>query len=350
MIGFRVEYETAGATPPDTASFEQFAGVNVNNPGTTANEDRFGKPRMIVSAYSVDPQIVSAGRQFDLALSFQNASSERTVSNIKVTLEAIEQTQGQGAVFTPVGGSNTIFIDEINPKGTVDTVLRMYAVPDAEARTYNLRVRFVYEDEDFNTYEEIEQISISVRQVVRLETSDIYVPPMAFPYQPVFLSFNISNTGRVSIANIRVRVEGNFEARDFNTLAGNLGRGNQMFFQGNFMPMEPGDQYGAIIITGEDNTGELIELVRHDFTLHVMEMGGWDDGGDWREGGGWDDGRFEGRWPMEPEEQTLWEKIMDFVTKPIVWGSAAGVAALVIIVIIVLVKRSRGKREFDFDE
>jgi hypothetical protein len=337
MVGFTVEYD--GGTP-----FEQYAGINVLASGGAAPGDNRSRPKMIVSAYSVEPNIVPAGTQFDLSLSFQNANATRAVSNVKVTLEAMDYTERRGAVFTPVGGSNTFYIDAIEPKGVVDRQLRMFAVPDADPRTYSLRVTFEYEDDDFNPYTEVELVNINVKQNSRLETSEIYIPTYSMMYQPVFMYFNIINSGRVSLTNLRVRVEGNFDTVK-ETYVGNLGRGNSIYYQGDFTPMEPGEQPGAVVVWGEDDTGTIVEM-RYDFSIYVEDAFPGDPGGIWI------DDPMGRPFPGEPgmEETGFWASVLNFFKNPVVWAVGGVVVAGGVATTVILVRRARLKRGLDFDE
>jgi len=285
MVGFEVAYETGASGDLETDTFEQFAGITVYNPEDEddENDEERGqhRPRVLVSAYSVDPLIVSAGEEFDLYMTFHNTSSTRSVHNIRVTLAAVEFEERSGAVFTPVGASNTLFIEDMAPREEVSRSLRMFTVPNANPRTYNIAITFDYEDEDFNEFTETEQISINVRQVTRLEISNLQIPPQAMMFQPVFVDFNIINSGRVTLANLRVALEGNFETSGIDVFVGNMGRGNSTNFAGQFVPEMSGEQQGTLIISGEDEIGEVIEF-RHEFTIFIDEMvdfGGWDDGG-----------------------------------------------------------------------
>ena len=275
MVGFAVDYSTG--IGDETESFTQYVGINVYNPDREPEEaTRGSRPRMLVSAYSVYPRIVPAGEEFDLFLTFQNSSSTRSVYNIKITLQAVEHTERQGAVFTPVGASNTIFVESLGPRETVDRELRMFTVPNADPRTYNIEVTFEYEDEDFEEFTEVEQISVNVRQVTRLEVSNLQMPDHAMLGHPIFVDFNIINSGRVTLANLRVELEGNFDTRNINIHVGNMGRGNSTSFSGNFTPMEPGEQHGALMVSGEDESGELV-YYRHEFIIFVDDMPPWDE-------------------------------------------------------------------------
>ena len=287
MIGFEVTYDIGIADESD--SFQQFVGINVYNPD---EDERRSRPRMLVSTYSVYPIIVSAGEEFDLSLTFLNTSSEQSVHNIKITLEAVEHEDMFGAVFTPVGASNTIFIDSLGPREESVHMLRVFTVPNADPRTYNIEVTFEYEDSNFEELTETEQISIPVRQITRLEVNNVQIPSHAMAFQPVFVDFNIINSGRVPLANLRVAMLGDFDTQGMDIFAGNMGRGNSASFSGQFTPFEPGEHQGVLVVSGEDAIGELIE-VRHEFILFVDDMPAWDDDMMWDDDmrmGDWDDG------------------------------------------------------------
>ncbi|MCL2391763.1 MAG: hypothetical protein FWC66_04025 [Oscillospiraceae bacterium] len=281
-IGFTVTYETGIENTDgsrDTVTFTQFQGVNVFNPDDNDDDDndpvRISTPRIIVSDYRSDPLIVQAGQEFDLELSFLNTSSNRVVRNIRVTLtvedEVTAGTERRGSVFIPVGRSSTFFIDNINPRDEVTEHIRFFTLPDASPRNYIINVNFEYEDQDNNPFEARESIGINVKQVTRLDTSEIHIPTSASTWQPMFFSFELYNTGRVTLSNLMIRVEGNFQINQSSTFFGSLNPGAMDFFENTITPMEPGMQELAIIITFEDDTGELIEQ-RREFMVDVFEM------------------------------------------------------------------------------
>lgn len=277
-IGFEVRYDTGASGDIESDSFEQFVGINVYNPERD-DENRASRPRILVTDYTVYPNIVSAGREFDLFLTFQNTSSTRPVQNIKVTLAAVEYEERSGAVFTTVGASNTFFVESMAPGESAQHQLRMFTVPNALPRTYNIEVIFEYEDEDFEEFTERDQLSINVRQVTRLEVDGLMIPSHATQFQPVFVDFSIINSGRVTLSSLRIAMEGDsFDNTGMNIWVGNMGMGNSANYSGQFTPMELGEQHGVLIVSGEDAIGELVEF-RQEFTIFVDEMMVWDEMG-----------------------------------------------------------------------
>ncbi len=347
VINFKLEYET-GAYNTDgskeVVTVEQYAGVNIINPaGDGGDTAKVSKPRIIISQYESDPVIVKAGREFDLKLTFQNTHRTKTINNIKIVITALETTNQKGSVFTPVNGSNTLFIDEIKPLDTIDKTIFMYTVPDASPRSYTLSVKYKYQDEQNIEYDEEEQIGINVKQITKLETSEIMVQPDTMMGQPVFLNFSIINSGKVNLSNLRVDVEGNFDVSQANTFMGTIRAGNNSFYEGSFTPNEPGEQKGKIIISCEDDMGEPLELTKEfklmvndfqqmemspDMMMNPEMMGKGDvimmgpDGMARPMGGGF--------------------SVMGLLTNPITYVVAA-VVVIVVIVVIVLIVRKRKK-------
>ncbi|MCL2709196.1 MAG: hypothetical protein FWF03_08795, partial [Defluviitaleaceae bacterium] len=341
-IRFLVEYDCGagglGDGPGESYSFERYVAINVYNPPDDADDPvkpgGFIKPKMIVSAFEVEPHIVRAGQEFDLSLSFMNTSADKVIKNIKITLEAKEFIERTGAVFTPVGGSNTFYVDEIEPKGEENRTLRMYTVPNADPRTYNIGITFEYQDEEFNEYTEAEQITVTVRQNTRIEITDPYLQPSYPLGQDIYIYFNVINSGRVSLSNLRVRVEGeNLDVSQADLYIGNVGRGNQISYSGMFKPLSAGMQDCAIVVFGEDETGEIVEH-RHEFTIDVYEMnfgmGGRDD--DFDDGFGMP-GFDMGKEGVDPGQDGFIGKALNIVKKPYVWGPVAGLAAAAAIVV-----------------
>jgi len=350
MVTLSAKYATGINDNED--SFHQYAGVFVNNPEKNAEASPtqsigIPKPKMIISEYSCDPGIVRAGREFDLNFTFQNASAVREVTNLKITLTTRDVNDRGQSVFAPVGASNTFYIDSIKPKAQIQKTLTMFTIPNAEQRSYTIDVAFEYQDETFTaTHMETEVISINVRQVTRIETNEFWIPDSVPAGQMVYIQFSIINSGRVSLNNLRVRVDGEFDTSNSDIYVGNLGRGNSQYYEGYFIPNEPGEWEGSVVVYGEDDTGEIVECVRP-FTLYVYEMT-YDYNDPY--GGGypgmekpvWDDGDRFG-----DEGGSFFQKAWIFIKKPYVWGPVAGlVVAATVIVTILLRKRQR----VDFDE
>jgi len=381
------------------------AALNVYNPD--ADDTPTGPvqtPRVMVANTTIYPAVPRAGQPFEMEITFRNTSATRSVNNILILMQEVStHVPGQGAQhwagFNPLDGSNTLFIDHLDPLGEYTMTLRFTTVVEATPGAHNINFSFTYQDQDFRDFTASQQLSISVAQFSQLELQDVQVGDwwggMPSVGAPLPFSFRVLNSGRVNIMSIRVHTEGPFDVSDAGgtdgIFIGQVNFQRSTGFDGVIVPMYPGEQSGYFVVSGEDMTGQRVEI-RHPFTIFVDAGGGM--GGDWGEGGGrpgmgmeigrpgmgidmgpfiqeyeWCSVREEmvsaGYWHPETGEWVptgercydTWEWIefnsgfdfLGFIRRPIVWGPAIGVAAIGLIAIIVVVARKK-KSSFDFDD
>ena len=287
-IGFEAAYDI-GVNGEERAEFEQFTGFNVYNPDEEDEDDdedpTRSVPRIIISDYSLsaDPPIVMANSEFDLTLTLTNTHSSRAVSNIRVTWQVSGgmvgggtpgSTPPTGATFTPVNSSNTFFIDNIPPQGSIQHNMRLFAIPDAAPGNHTITVAFEYEDAEGNPFDATEDIGINVRQMSRLEFPGINIQEFANIGMPVQVNFNVLNTGRATLYNLRVWIEGEgIDASGADEIFGNFASGDFNFFWGNFFPLEPGSTTVRVMASYDDAMGERHYETR-EFNMEIM--GGFD--------------------------------------------------------------------------
>ncbi len=287
VINFNVTYETGFEKTDETMetlSVDQYVGVNVVNPKADKDEEdskKISKPKIIIQSYECDPQIVKAGQNFNLKMVFQNTHKSKTIENIKATIAATEADNNpndkKGNTFMPVDGSNTFYIDSIAPKATSSKDFVMFTIPDADPRTYTLTVKFKYQDADFNEYEEEEIIGITVKQVTKLDVGNIIVPETGMPGDIININFNLMNTGKSPLNNLTAKARGNFDDKNSMMYFGTLNKSASAYYDAEITLTEPGKQTGEIVITYEDEVGEVTEIVK-EFAIDVMEMGAMPDG------------------------------------------------------------------------
>ncbi len=272
-INITIEYEDElNQGSENKYQLTQYVGVYVEKAG----DDGKGKPKLIIDKYSFEPNIANAGENFVMNLSFYNTNSQKAVKNIKIFLTSDEKTDKEsnsagGSVFTPVDSSNTFYIDNIPPKGRVEKKITMFSVPDAQAKTYTLTANFEYEDSDGTEFTATELIGVPVVQKSKLESGELTYLPEAFVGQPTPISVEFYNTGKVTLYNMMVKLEGDFQTENGSYYVGNFNNGSSEFFEGMVIPNEAGELKGAVVFTYEDSSGKEQE-VREEFTLNVAEM------------------------------------------------------------------------------
>ncbi|MDR3092172.1 MAG: hypothetical protein LBU36_08335 [Clostridiales bacterium] len=332
-IGFSIEYETGRVNDDDTKekeTFSQYAGVNVYNPN--GGDGKTNVPKIIVSKYSADPVIVSAGKNFDLSITFMNTHADKEIRNIKAyftaedtTTSSTGNTSSRGSVFTPVNASNTFYIDKIPPKGEAEEKITFYTVPDADPKNYILKINFDYEDADGNPYQSVEQVGVNVKQTTKFEMGDVNIQEYGSVGQPVPISFEFYNTGKVTLSNLIIKIEGDFDVSNTSSYYSNFEPGKSDSYDMSFTPSSAGDKDGKIVISYQDDSGEQITEFK-EFKISVSEAAPEDDMGGMEA-------------PPPPEGFFSRHKKLIFI------GGGAFVAAAAVTVFLLVRRARRRKRQ-----
>lgn len=340
-VGFLVEYNTGKTTEEESSNisgFEQYAGVNVNNPDADKDkeenkDEKTSVPKIIISKYQSTPMIVEAGKPFDLVMTFKNTHSEKAVKNIKLYLTIEDKTEEKGNVFAPNNSSTTYYIDQILPNGEVHHTFNLFTVPDAKPRSYTINVNFEYEDEKANEYKSTELVGVNVKQQSKLETNNITIPTTGFVGEPIYTNFQVYNTGKVTLSNLKVEFEGEgFDTTTATSFIGNLQSGSTEYYDGNFIPLEAGEKTVTLRISYEDTDGQIIER-KEEYTIDIQEQEVVDSFNE-----------FDGQDMPAQTGGISKKKILVIIV------SIGIVIALAIILFLYFKKRAKLKKEFDFNE
>ncbi|HZK27002.1 MAG TPA: CARDB domain-containing protein, partial [Thermoclostridium sp.] len=317
---------------------EQYMGVLIE--GEEEKDEMLNTvPKIIISEYSSDPGMVKAGENFALHMAFLNTSKVKSIQNMKITLvvdEGSEETGG--SVFTPVQSSNTFYIDKLESGQTSQKEMIMYTIPDAKAKTYVVKAMFEYEYEEqgqlkTNSMEDL--FGIPVIQSAKLEVTDVIVSEPAFVGEPVYVSSEFYNTGRVKLSNLMIKVEGDFDTRESNYFVGNFEIGSGDYYDASITPLQPGESSGVLVYTFEDAAGEE-HRIETEFTVNAMESQPVMN-------------PFPGE--MFPDDSGMYPGMEDESSKfPLIPAIIGGVVLVGVIVLIIVLKRRKKRKELMLDE
>jgi len=201
-----------------------------------------GTPRVLINRYTLSEENIYGGDNVTLSLSIMNTHL-RPVSNIKVSL-VVSQVEGgsggSGTVFSPINSSNSFFISQIPGQTAREHRIDLFVDPNAEAKTYIVPVVIEYEDEFGESYVVNEMVNIPVTQESKLQILDIEIPRQAFVGQPLFISAEFVNVGKVNLGNFIVMMEGDFHKEQSTYYVGNLQIGASDYYQGMIFPDREG--------------------------------------------------------------------------------------------------------------
>ena len=196
-------------------------------------------------------------------------------------------------------------------------------------KNYSVTVDFEYEDQKHNEIKSSEKIGINVKQMANLSTSEINIPQEVYVNQPTSITFDFYNTGKVNLNNLLIKIEGDgFDAKQSSTYYGKVNTSTSDTYEGNFTPLETGEKTGKIIISYEDDAGE-VKTQEKDFVIIVKEPEPEPENNDMQN-------NFQ-----EEKKGVNWIKIS-------IWSAV--IIILILIAVIVIKKIYKKKKEKDLDE
>ena len=234
-------------------------------------------PWVIVNKYTLSAERVLAGNTVTLKLFIENTNM-RPVKNVKISLGVIkiEESSGPssstttgGTVFSPINSSNSFYLDNIPGKTVIEKDIDLYVDPNAVAKTYIVPVEIKYEDRNGKTLECEEMVNIPVTQECKLNVLSVQVPPVGAVGQPVQVTAEFVNIGKVALGNFMVTLEGDFQKENGTYYVGNLDIGFNDFFQGAVIPSQEGTLEGKLVFSYIDNNNKDVR-VEKPFTVEVQ--------------------------------------------------------------------------------
>ncbi|MCL2774946.1 MAG: hypothetical protein FWD71_16600 [Oscillospiraceae bacterium] len=338
-------------------AIKQYSGTNIVNPAknqeTTVNTPDV--PVIIINKFSygggstnADTSVsaVYGGKSFYFSLEFLNTNKEIAVKDLKIT---ISQEKG---VFNPQSGSNTFFVDRLEPGQTVEKSIELVVQSDAAPGSYGITVAMSYKSDNGDIATDSEIINIPVQQEIRFSVGEI--PPINDVQLGDDADVNIQfgNLGKSLIYNVVVRIEGDgFINSAGNYYAGNIDAGKFLSNDFYLTATVPGMQTGKFIFEYEDADGNQLSEEK-DFSFNVI-----DTASDMGMGAGYtpDNGIAIG-----PDGQPVMNSDVNPDTSSgfwlftnmnlLKWLIVIGIPAVIVIAVIVIIVQVRRKKKKEEEE
>ncbi len=251
-------------------------------------DDKVSTPRIIVTGFKTDPEVVYAGDTFNLTITVQNTSITTSVSNIQFDLAAAKEGNNNETTyeaFLPTSGSATIFVPAITPGATTSISIEMTARSDLMQKPYVIALSAAYEDSDKNPYTMSSNISIPVKQDARIDTGEVEILPESIEVgNQTNIMFPVYNKGKTTLYNVQVDFIGD-TVEGGSTFLGKLEPGATGNVDAMVTGVAPTMDNGIIIarVSYEDEAGN-VSYIEKEISLFVMEAYypedelGYDDG------------------------------------------------------------------------
>ncbi|AOY77608.1 COG1361 S-layer family protein [Clostridium formicaceticum] len=259
-IKVTVEYEVKTGSKKELQSVSQYIGVFVNS-----DDEETGIPKVIVDYYDYGKEFIEAGTAFPLNISFYNTHKSNDVRNIRVSISS------DGDIFSPVGSSNSFYIDKINANSRVERTVSLRPKINAEYKTHNIFVDIEYEDTKGKDHSIKELIGIPVIQETSLMIGDIITPTENYLGSPIGMSLEFYNAGRGLMRNMMISIEGDFDTQEGSLYIGNLEAGKNNYYDATIIPTSVGTLIGKIIFSYDDEINQHFSIEK-EFTLEISEQ------------------------------------------------------------------------------
>lgn len=311
-VHFRIEN---GKDAPKTSDGGSSDGTPEKNPSTAM---------LLLESYTLNPEDVVAGDEFDLTFVFRNTTS-KTIYDIKATLSNELNT------LLPANGSSTIYIEKIAADETAEATVRMRSTPNCGIEPAVLKVAYNYVQSKL-AYEGSDSITLPVRQLPNLSLDTPYYPTEVYQGDAVNLMMNLFNKGKSTIYNVTVSLESDGLRAEETYFAGNMDSGASKSYDVMAYTMDgvSGPVTGNIVVTYEDDYG--VETRKEvPISLNVIAM-------DY----GMDEPVVDIPVDVEPVQTGM----------PL-WGWIAiggGVAVVALVIVLLVVKRAKRKKNEEMDD
>lgn len=323
-------YQDDTYTETDIITYINITGKAENGKlGDDSEEnDKKSKPRIIVTGYTTNPEIVYAGSVFDLTVKVQNTSKETAVQNVLFNLEATVEgndSTAAYAAFLPTSGSSAVYAESIAPGQTYEMTIEMEVKSDLAQKPYVLTVNMQYEDEECEEYSDTAKVSIPIKQEAKMDTGSADIMPESIAVgEQSNVMFSVFNTGKTTLYNVKVFYESETVESGI-TYLGNISPGATGNVDSMVTGIAPDMGEGIVkaVVTYEDEAGNETRYVK-DLNLYVYEM------------------TFEEEpmdiYPMEPIEEETGNKF------PVVAIIVMIIIVVIIVVVVVLVRKRKAKK------
>jgi len=312
--------------------------LNVQEKKKEEESTGLGKPKLMVSRFTTDKEIVKSGEEFDFTFVVYNTHSEIAAENIKVTVTSEK--------FSVTKGSDSFFLPVINPGEGEEITINLKASAAALTGSYPVEILMEYEYDGMPVSESgdggvevTEKKMIPVKENLRVSVENVTLGGWQTPYvdQTTQLSFSIYNMGKSALSNVFFTVEGDFTvANGSSYYYGTLQEGYPDYVEMEIIPSVAGEAKGKLIIHMEDSNGDEVTY-EAEISGEVMEEDSFEPEGE-------DPGEDlpTDVFPMDDTQEG--EKAM--ISMPVLLGIiGGGVFVLVFVIVLVVVLATRKKKK-----
>ena len=309
---------------------------------TQADEEQVFAPNIIITGYDFGGEFVTAGSKFPLTITFENASNDATIENLKITINGASSSIDGSIAFSAANSANSFFFEKLDTKASNSVTLEMNAKSDATPNSYPIDISFSYEytanGKRYQASTVRETINVPLQQEDRLVVNEPYYPNwVVYVGESCYVSTSLVNMGKSGVYNVTASIVGEgFTMNETSYYIGNIESGREEYYDTEIYPSQAGEINCEIVITYEDANGNAKEK-RLPFTVSVQEM--------YFEDVYYEEPIIDGPIYEEEPSSSSWLNLPQWA-----WYAIGGSALVVLIIIIITVSVKKKKARFEVDE
>ena len=197
-------------------------GADPNAETEIEEETPESQPKIIVSAYSVNPSPVTAGEECTVTVTLKNTSDTQSVKNMMVTVAS------ESPGLTLQNDSSTIYVGKLSRGDTTDIELAYKTDLATAAGRYNLTLTMEYDSSDTTMLSSSGTVMVEVAQPLRVEMDAPDMETEVNAGDTIPLSFQVMNMGRSAVYNVRIELEAPGLIPSETAFIGNMEAGTSM--------------------------------------------------------------------------------------------------------------------------
>ena len=137
----------------------------------------------------------------------------------------------------------------------------MYVDPNATAKTYIVPVNIKYESTDGTKYESSDNVNIPVTQESKIEVISSNIPTAGNVGEPMNISMEFVNVGKVNLTNFKVRMEGEIPGKEENVFyLGTFNAGESNEYTATIIPEVEGTLSGVVQMSYIDADNQSVSM------------------------------------------------------------------------------------------
>ncbi len=222
-------------------------------------------PKLIVTGYSTEPEIIYAEDEFQLILNLRNTSYNSTIKNAGIVL-----TLEENSIMPAKGESDTKYINSLKPRGTTSCTFKLKALPTVLNPTSTIAVTMDYENEKVVKGTAAQGIVIPIKQKMEVSVEEpIIYDEDTVVGDPMAVSMAIVNKGRTKAFNLEIDIESEDILMFEKYYGGDLIPAGKHSADFQIIGGKTGTLTGDFVITYEDVDGEVFEE-RKPFQVEIL--------------------------------------------------------------------------------